>query len=173
VPIRAKTHPSRRRPTSCCRAWSSRLEPRDPRPRREVLPAETAMRRLPSASVMPEGVRNRGLSTAYHGSHGSAVGSGRERGDRPDLPFGRSKCRSFVVDCRHWHGCKEPGLFRQATSEFRPGESKATLPALALRSNASNPGVDVIRLWEHENVESAYRVAEDLVPAREARGSHD
>ncbi len=91
------------------------------------------------------------------------------------VPTFRSDDRNVVALLRSSSLARMQGARFIATSNKRVSArgTESDLLALELRSNASNPGVDMIRLWEHENVVSAYRVAEDLVPAREARGLND
>jgi DNA mismatch endonuclease (patch repair protein) len=89
-----------------------------------------------------------------------------ERVVRPDVVFPRLRIALFIDGC-FWHCCPDHGTTPRANTDYwRPKLARNVARDRLVDSQLEAAGWDVIRAWEHEEVEDIANRVEDAIGHR-------
>jgi DNA mismatch endonuclease, patch repair protein len=85
---------------------------------------------------------------------------------RADLVFARARVAVFIDGC-FWHGCPEHGTWPRANAEWWKEKIQANRERdIDTDRSLRDAGWAAVRLWEHEDPETAARLVETVVRSR-------
>lgn len=117
--------------------------------------ATATMKANPGANTAPERLlrsRLHALGLRYRVNLRMTVSGVRTR---PDIAFTRRRVAVFVDGC-FWHGCPEHGSWPKSNAEFWREKIEGNARRDREQDEAlREAGWDVIRVWEHEDVDDA------------------
>lgn len=96
---------------------------------------------------------------------------GSERPVRPDVVFTRARIAVFVDGC-FWHGCREHQVIPKANSDYWAPKLRRNIDRdRQVDETLMSSGWQVIRIWEHDDIEVAAARIETAVKEGGRSGS--